>query len=101
MSARSLSPDHYSIKKSAQPVSFVCIAPDAHQVHIMGDFNDWHPTAHPMKRQPDGGWSLEIPLTQGQHHYRFRVDGKSMLDPRAQRTDRDHQGEKVSAIAVS
>jgi len=29
------------------------------------------------------------------------VDGKPMLDPKAQGVARDHQGEKVSLIAVS
>lgn len=67
----------------------------------MGDFNDWHPTAHPMKRQPDGAWRLEIPLNHGPHHYLFMVDGKPTLDPRAQGIARDHKGEKVSLIAVS
>ena len=66
----------------------------------MGDFNDWDPTAYPMKRQPDGAWRLEVPLNLGQHHYRFLVDGKPILDPRAQATARDHQGQKVSLIAV-
>lgn len=66
----------------------------------MGDFNDWDPVAHPMKRQPDGAWAAQVPLADGRHHYRFLVDGKSMLDPRAEGVDRDHTGEKVSVVAV-
>ena len=37
------SPDRYSAKKMAKPVNFVCVAPDAKQVHLAGDFNDWDP----------------------------------------------------------
>jgi len=54
-----------------------------------------------MKRQPDGGWHLQIPLNHGHHHYLFLVDGKPMLDPRAQGVARNEQNEKVSLLAVS
>src|SRR5580765_3452821 len=82
-------------------VIFRCLAPEAGKVHLMGDFNDWDPLAHPMKRHTDGIWMLGLPLNHGDHHYRFLIDGKSVLDPHADRTARDHRGEKVSAIAVS
>ena len=85
----------------AKPVNFVCVAPAAKQVFITGDFNDWETSAHPMKRQPDGAWQISLPLNHGPHHYRFIVDGKPVLDPKAQGVARDHQGEKVSLVAVS
>jgi len=44
---------------------------------------------------------MQIPLPHGHHHYRFLVDGKATLDPRAQGVARDHQGQKVSLLAVS
>ena len=94
-------PNRYSAKKTAKPINFVCVAPEAKQVNLAGDFNDWDPAAHPMKRQPDGAWLVQVPLTHGHHHYRFLIDGKAVLDPRAQGVARDHQGEKVSLIAVS
>jgi 1,4-alpha-glucan branching enzyme len=91
----------YSAKTIAKPIPFLCLAPAATEVHVMGDFNDWDPVAHPMKRQIDGAWRLDIPLNHGHHHYLFRVDGKPMLDPRAQGVARNEQGEKVSLLAVS
>ncbi len=94
-------PDRYSAKKMAKPVNFVCRAPDAKQVFLTGDFNDWDPVSHPMKRQPDGAWTAQVQLNHGHHHNRFVVDGKPVLDPRAQGIARDHQGAKVSLIAVS
>ncbi len=93
--------DRYSAKKMVKPINFVCVAPEAREVHLTGDFNDWDPASHPMKRQPDGAWLAQVPLAHGHHHYRFLVDGKPLLDPRAQGIARDHQGEKVSLIAVS
>ena len=94
-------PNRYSAKKMAKPVPFICFAPQAQSVCLMGDFNDWDPVAHPMKPQLDGAWRLEVPLNHGHHHYLFVVDGKPILDPHAQGIARDHKGAKVSLIAVS
>jgi len=93
--------DRYSAKKMVKPVNFICVAAEAKQVHLMGDFNSWDAVAHPMKRQPDGAWLIQIALPHGHHHYRFLVDGKPVLDPRAQGIARDAKGERVSLIAVS
>jgi 1,4-alpha-glucan branching enzyme len=91
----------YSAKRLIKPVPFVCHARQAKHVHIMGDFNDWNPTSHPMKRQPDGAWRIELPLNHGHHQYLFVIDGKPVLDPGAQGIARNHEGEKVSLMAVS
>lgn len=94
-------PDRYSARKMVKPINFVCVAPGAGQVSLLGDFNAWNPGSHPMKRQPDGSWLAQIPLHHGHHHYLFLVDGKAVLDPRAQGIARNHQGERVSLMAVS
>lgn len=91
----------YSAKNISKPINFVCVAPDAKHVSLIGDFNDWHPNAHPMKRQPDGAWSIQVHLSHGHHHYLFYVDGKTQLDPRAQGTARNEKDEKVSLVAIS
>ncbi len=93
--------NRYSAKKMAKPVNFICVAPGAQRVTLVGDFNDWDPAAYPMKRQPDGNWLIQIPLTHGHHHYLFIVDGKPSLDPRAQGVTRNERNEKVSLLAVS
>jgi 1,4-alpha-glucan branching enzyme len=91
----------YSVRKTVKPVNFACVAPHAKQVTLAGDFNDWDPDALPLKRQPDGSWTGQVTLGHGHHHYRFLVDGKPVLDPRAQGIARNAQNEKVSLIAVS
>jgi len=53
-----------------------------------------------MKRQPDGCWRAQVQLKAGHHHYQFLVDGKPMLDPRAEGVAHNRQGEKVSMISV-
>src|SRR5262245_7361464 len=94
-------PDRYSAKKMVKPVSFVCTAPGARQVSLIGDFNGWDPTTHSMKRQPDGSWLLQVPLHHGHHHYLFLIDGTPSLDPRGQGIARKEQGERVSLKYVS
>ncbi len=94
-------PNRYSAKRMSKPVNFVCVAPAAKQVSLMGDFNGWNPEAHPMQRQPDGAWLLQVPLHHGHHQYRFLVDAKPVLDPRASGVVRDRNGERASLIAVS
>ncbi len=84
-----------------KPVNFFCHAPEAQQVSLVGDFNDWQPDAHPMTRQPEGTWAIEVPLPHGHHLYRFLVDGRPMLDPRASGVGRDARHERASVRAVS
>jgi len=91
----------YSAKNIVKPIPFVCLADQAEQVSLVGDFNDWDPAAHPLKRELDGAWRIEVSLNHGHHHYLFLIDGKPMLDPRAQGVARNERNEKVSLVAVS
>jgi len=91
----------YSAKNNLRPTNFLFFAPKAKHVSLIGDFNNWSPNAHPMKRQPDGGWTLQVTLTHGHHQYLYLVDGVATLDPRAQGVARNERGEKVSLIPVS
>ncbi len=92
--------DRYSAKDMAKPINFYCASPKAHAVYLVGDFNDWNPTIHPMERRADGWWFLQIPLTHGHHQYRFLVDGEPVLDPRATGIAHNERGEEVSLVAV-
>jgi 1,4-alpha-glucan branching enzyme len=93
--------NRYSAKRISVPVNFICQAPGAKQVSVIGDFNGWDPMAHPMKRQPDGAWMVQIQLSHGHHQYVFCVDGESRLDPRAQGIARTQDGGRVSLLAIS
>jgi len=57
--------NRYSAKKMVKPVNFICLAPNASQVCLIGDFNDWDPGSHPMKRQPEALGLFRFPLTTG------------------------------------
>ena len=93
-------PPHLLRIKTIKPVNFICPVATAKHVTLIGDFNDWHPHATPMKRHPDGCWHVQLQLKAGHHHYQFLVDGKPMLDPRANGVARNEQDEKVSMVCV-
>ena len=84
-----------------KPINFICLAPEAKQVFLIGDFNQWNLTSHPMKRNVDGSWHLPVSLGHGGHHYQFLIDGERKNDPRAQGLARNAAGEKVSMLMVS
>ncbi len=87
--------------KNLRAVNFVCHAPLAQAVSLVGDFNGWNPAAHRMKRMPDGAWLLSVELRHGHHRYAFLVDGNLTLDPQAQGITRNDKGERVSLVPVS
>ena len=82
-------------------VNFICNAPQAQHVSLVGDFNRWNPRANPLQRQTDGAWLLRVDLRHGHHRYAFLVDDVVTLDPHAMGVTRDDRGERVSLIAVS
>jgi 1,4-alpha-glucan branching enzyme len=91
----------YSAHQNLRAVNFICNAPQAQSVSLVGDFNHWNPHAHPMRRMPDGAWLLQVELRHGHHRYAFLADGVVTLDPRGQGITRDDQGQRVSLIPVS
>ncbi len=88
-------------QQTLHKVSFICQAPHAQSVSLVGDFNGWDPGAHPMKQGPDRAWQLFMDLKHGHHRYAFLVDGVLTLDARAQGITRNDKGERVSLVSVS
>jgi len=91
----------YSAKRNLHRTNFFCDAPQAAQVSLVGDFNDWDPNATPMVRQPDGRWTASLEVTHGSHGYVFLVDGEVVLDPNATGKTRNLRNQPVSLLAVS
>jgi 1,4-alpha-glucan branching enzyme len=87
--------------KPLRAVNFICHAPQAKSVSLVGDFNQWNPAVHPMKHMPDRSWLLTLELKHGHHRYAFLVDGVLTLDSQAQGVTRNDKGERVSLIPVS
>jgi 1,4-alpha-glucan branching enzyme len=57
------------------------LAPAARRVALTATFNNWNPTAHPLTKTGDGGWSTVVFLPPGRVVYVFWVDGTIWLDP--------------------
>jgi len=53
----------------------------ARQVFLVGDFNQWSETKHPMKRSDDGVWKKIVMLQPGRYEYKFKVDDHWAEDP--------------------
>jgi 1,4-alpha-glucan branching enzyme len=87
--------------KPLRAINFICHAPQAKTVSLVGDFNGWNPAAHHMKQMPDRSWLLNVELKHGHHRYAFLVDGVLTLDPHAQGVTRNDKGERVSLVPVS
>ena len=48
----------------------------AESVCVLGEFNDWSPDAHPLKRQENGNFSVTLELETGRsYRFRYVVDG--------------------------
>jgi 1,4-alpha-glucan branching enzyme len=91
----------YSARNTTKPVNFYYASPSARSVYLVGDFNGWDPTSHPLRRRADGGWFIEVQLTHGHHQYQFLVDDELVLDPRGTGIARNERNERVSLLAVS
>jgi 1,4-alpha-glucan branching enzyme len=84
-------------------VRFELDAPGAGRVALVGDFNDWDPSATPMHREArDNRWSVSLPVSRGRHVYGFVVDRERWLpDPAAPRAPEDGFGSVSSVIVVN
>ncbi len=54
-------------------VHFAVWAPNARQVYLMGDFNQWHGTSHPLNSSDSGIWTLFVPGVTENSVYKYRV----------------------------
>ncbi len=83
-------------------VQFMLVARNARTVSVVGDFNDWDPTATPLREAAGAGvWTITVPLAAGRHQYVFMVDGNRWTpDPAAPIAVEDDFGLPNSVITV-
>jgi len=68
-------------KNPIKKVQFEFLAPEAQEVYLAGNFNNWDANAHPMKKDKKGTWKTAFSLKPGRYEYRFLVDGNWRNDP--------------------
>ena len=82
-------------------VRFSFFAPDASEVMVAGNFNNWAPSEqHKLMRVPGGKWRLSLPLDSGTYQYKFIVDGQWREDPQNPLQEIDEYGRKNSILDV-
>jgi 1,4-alpha-glucan branching enzyme len=80
--------------------TFSLEAPEAKEVFLMGDFNDWKPGKHPMQKDENGIWKKQVMLSPGNYEYKFLVDGQWKEDPRNNRRCPNRFGSYNSVIRL-
>ena len=81
-------------------VNFTLQAPQAKEVSLCGEFNQWTPTATPLKRRNDGRWEAMLALGAGRYEYKYLVDGQWTHDPKAQEQVTNPHGSLNSVIVI-
>ncbi len=80
---------------------FELLYPEASEVSVIAEFNNWAPEATPMARMPDGRWTAALILPQGRYQYRFLVDRKLKInDPSNNNLEPDGFGGYNSVLIV-
>ncbi|MCM8795966.1 MAG: AAA family ATPase [Candidatus Omnitrophica bacterium] len=62
-------------------VVFSLFAPEAKEVYLAGDFNNWQSSSQSQMEQENGIWKKTLQLKPGTYRYRFIVDGRWIEDP--------------------
>jgi len=86
-------------------VTFVFPAPTAEKVSVVGDFNQWNPSANPMERIGNTDfWSVTVPMSVGRHifsYFAVTKDGERWsADPTRPAAPDDGFGRANSVVLV-
>jgi alpha-amylase/alpha-mannosidase (GH57 family) len=81
-------------------VQFTLEAPGAGQVFLAGTFNSWAPNKDLMTQSEEGVWQMSVKLGDGQHQYKFVVDGSWLHDPDNPATTDDGFGGYNSVLVI-
>ena len=87
------------ISPKTKKVSFVLSDVSARKVFLVGDFNDWDKTQHPMKKTKNN-WKAEIKLPFGEYKFKYLADGNWMNDPSAHKYVPNVYGGEDSVVVV-
>jgi len=87
------------IPKFTEIVFFV-FAPEAGEVYVAGDFNDWKVDEDSRMVNHNGTWSRKMYLNLGRYHYRFVIDGKWIEDFNNPARETNPYGELNSLLEI-
>jgi len=81
-------------------IAFKIGAPEAKNVYLAADFNNWRRDETTVMTNNRGTWIKRVTLKPGQYHYRFVVDDKWLTDPANPSLERNPFGEFNSLVKV-
>jgi len=87
-------------RKTIQSTEFSLTAPDAKEVFIAGDFNNWNASEHAMRKFKDGKYVKMLKLKPGRYEYQFIVDGQWRTDPANPNRQSNSFGSENSVIEI-
>ncbi|UCG53389.1 MAG: isoamylase early set domain-containing protein [Candidatus Latescibacterota bacterium] len=79
---------------------FACdLIPDAKEVYLVGEFNNWDPRADRMVKRK-GTFRKTLHLAPGEYQYKFLIDGEWHNDPAAKAQVPNEFGTMNSVVRV-
>jgi 1,4-alpha-glucan branching enzyme len=84
---------HVVEENGKKGVRFSLWAPNAEEISVIGDFNDWDKTKNPLKRIKESGiWTTFVPEAEDKMHYKYWIRGyrgviRIKSDPYARRQE--------------
>lgn len=91
----------YGVTQTPEGVEFHTSLPNAYEVLIAGDFNNWSPQNTRMeKKGPNGHFMTTMKLSPGRYRYRLVVDGRWTKDPCNDRVEMNEFGELNSIAEI-
>jgi len=91
----------YGVKQEGDIVVFRTSQPEAAEVQLAGDFNDWMPHTMPMLRDQNGDFEVRLRLPEGRYRYRFVIDGRWSHDASNPSVERNQYGEMTSILEIA
>lgn len=90
----------YGVRQEGEVVIFRSHHPEASEIQLAGDFNDWMPHTTPMQRLSNGDFECRLRLPKGRYRYRLVVDGRWLHDLHNPRMETNEYGELNSVVEI-
>jgi chromosome partitioning protein len=91
----------YGVRQEGEVVIFRSHNPEARDVQLAGDFNDWMPHTTPMLRVSNGDFEARMRLPRGRYRYRLVIDGRWSHDQHNPSVEQNEYGELNSVVDVT
>ncbi len=88
-------------KKNSPSTEFTLNAPNASEVYLVGDFNNWDGAEYRMRKFKEGVYKKSVKLKPGRYEYRFVVDGEWWCDPDNPNRQPNSFGSENSVIEIA